>query len=80
MAGGGCRSPDGWRWLGVGLGAHHGRVQVEACHLEPVVAGQPKRQVAESAVDLEDPCAGGGGRRDGIEQSGLGRHSPLSAP
>jgi hypothetical protein len=29
-----------------------------------VLAGQPDRQVAGSAADLEDPCAGGGDRRD----------------
>jgi hypothetical protein len=40
------------------LGASdHGRVQVEAGHLEPG-AGQPDRQVAGSATDLEDLGAG----------------------
>jgi hypothetical protein len=52
------------RAVGVGSGASdHGRVQVEAGHLERV-AGQPDRQVAGSAADLQDLCAGGGGRRD----------------
>jgi arginase family enzyme len=52
------------RPAGIGSGAgDHGRVQVEAGRLEPV-AGQPLRQVAGSAADLEDLCAGGGVRRD----------------
>jgi hypothetical protein len=51
--------------VGVGSGASdHGRVQVQAGHVEPVLAGQPHRQVAGSAADLEDLCAGGGDRRD----------------
>ena len=54
----------GPRAVGVGSGAvDHGRVQVEAGHLERV-AGQPDRQVPGSAADLEDLCAGGGDRRD----------------
>jgi hypothetical protein len=53
------------RTVGVGSGTgDHGRVQVEAGHGEPVVAGQPERQVAGSAPDLEDLGAGGGDRRD----------------
>jgi hypothetical protein len=53
------------RAVGVGSGAvDHRRVQVEAGHLERVVAGQPDRQVAGSAADLQDLCAGGGDRRD----------------
>jgi hypothetical protein len=52
------------RAVGVGLGAgDHGRVQVQAGHGEPV-AGQPDRQVAGSASDLEDLGAVGGDRRD----------------
>jgi hypothetical protein len=35
-----------------------GRVQVEAGDLEPV-AGQLERQMAGSAADLQDLCAGG---------------------
>ena len=49
--------------VGVGSGASdHGRVQIQAGYGEPV-AGQPDRQVAGSAADLQNPCAGGGGRR-----------------
>jgi hypothetical protein len=59
----------GWslfpRAVGVGAGAgDHGRVQVQAGHLEPVLAAQPERQVAGSAPDLQDLCAVEGDRRD----------------
>jgi hypothetical protein len=49
--------------VGAGAGDHR-RVQVEAGHLEPVVAGQPDRQVAGPTADLQDPGAVGGARRD----------------
>jgi len=55
----------GARAVGVGSGAgDHGRVQVEAGHLEPVVAGQPERQETGPAADLQDPGAVRGDRRD----------------
>jgi hypothetical protein len=51
--------------VGVGSGAgDHGRFQVEAGHLQVVVAGQPDRQVAGSAADLEHLGAGAGDRGD----------------
>jgi hypothetical protein len=47
------------------LGASdHGRVQIDTGHLEPVVAGQPDRQVAGSAAGLQDPRPVGRDRRD----------------
>jgi hypothetical protein len=59
MAGAGRRS---WT-VGVGLCAgDHGRVEVEAGDIEPVVVGQPGRQVAGPATNLEDPRAVGGNR------------------
>jgi hypothetical protein len=48
-------------WLGRG---DHGRVQIQAGHLQPVLVGEPDRQVAGSAADLQDPCAVRGDRRD----------------
>jgi hypothetical protein len=60
------------RAVGVGSGASdHSRVQVQAGHVEPVLAGQPDRQVPGSAADLQDLCAVGGGRRD------VGRDAPV---
>jgi hypothetical protein len=51
--------------VGGGLGAgDHGRVQVEAGHLQPVLADQPERQLAGSAPNLQHPSAGGGDRGD----------------
>jgi hypothetical protein len=50
--------------VGVGSGAgDHGRVQVEAGHLEPMM-GQPGRQVAGPAPDLQHPGAVGRDRGD----------------
>ncbi|HEU4397311.1 MAG TPA: hypothetical protein VFU54_05670 [Actinomycetota bacterium] len=51
--------------VGVGSSASdHGRIEVETGHVKPVLAGQPDRQVAGPATDLEDLCPGRSDRRD----------------
>jgi hypothetical protein len=51
--------------VGIGPGTlHHGRIEVQAGHVQAALASQTDRQAARPATHFKHPCAVGGNRRD----------------